>query len=220
MWPDLASVQLFGLGSITRRLNEQDSRQNSLEAAQQRLENRIETSVAVQANPTINNFPFDPRLARHLEGLVEAQRSGQPGDAAPSLPAEQDVGTGGDSVRIFEEFDRQVQPLKPWLEVARRLRDPHFAAAVTRGADHGTPADDPQLLPEDAILLRRVQRPGHPLDDDSLRRWAAENQLQLDAVRDTIHAGRDAHPESVRIAIKFAELLFADLQRRGLVATS
>jgi hypothetical protein len=210
MWPDLTSFELFGLGKVTRRLNDQDARQNELEAAQMRLENRV--SVDVANSPTFNNFPNNPVQALDAERMVdEAQRriseQLEGGEKQPE-PAD-----------LFEELRVGSEPLKTWLNIARRLNDPIFSQAVEAGAASGSPADDPRLIPADAELLRRVQRPGQPFDLAGLRQWAAENALQIDAVRDTLSAGPSANSQSVRVATKFAGQLLSDLQRRGLVAT-
>jgi hypothetical protein len=209
MWPDLAAVELFGLGRVTRRLNEQDARQNQLEVAQQRLENRI--SIGIDNSPTFNNFASDPFTALLAERKVaEAQRLLAERNADGQEPPTSTVG--------FAQLEAAVEPLKPWLNVARRLNDPMFAAAVAAGAAAGSPSDDPRLLQPDVELLRRVQRPGHPFDVAAVQQWAAENSLQVDAVRDTLRAGTAANPESIRVATKFAGQLLSDLQRRGLVA--
>jgi hypothetical protein len=211
MWPDLTSVELFGLGRVSRRLTEQDARQNQLEAAQQRLENRIENTVAVQQNPTFN-FGTNPAAALIAEHKVEEdERRRAAGEAGADGAAS--------SAESYARLKAAVEPLKPWLNIARRLSDPMFAEAVAGGATSGSPADDPRLLPSDVELLRHVQRPGQPFDLDGLRRWASENSLQIDAIRDTMRAGPAANPESVRVATKFAGQLLSDLQRRGLVAT-
>lgn len=211
MWPDLASVELFGLGRVARRLTAQEERQNELQAAQHRLENQIEANLTVQQNPTIN-FAMNPYMALLTEAKVNAHGQQVPGTGAPA--------EGQDRDALLVSFLSAAAPLKPWLNLARRLNDPTFAAVVREGATSGSPADDPRLLPPDKRLLQEVQRPGHPLDVEEVVAWATENSLQLTAVRDTLNAGSHANPESLRVAVKFAGQLFSDLQRRGLVATT
>lgn len=197
MWPDLTSVELFGLGRITRQLKQQDTRQDELEASQQHLENSIQNINAVQQSPTINNFATDPAAAHMTEMAVDAER-------------EDDA---------YAHLLTAAGPLKPWLNVARRMNGPKFAEAVRAGAASGALAGHPSLQPPDVELLRQVQRPGRPFAVDELERWAEENAVQLDAVRDTLAIGTDANAESVRVATRFAEQLLSDLRRRGLLAT-
>jgi hypothetical protein len=210
MWPDLTSVELFGLGRIQRRLHDQDIRQTQLEAVQQRLESRIENTLAVQQNPTIN-FGTSSAAALIAESKVD--------DDGRRL-AEAGGEHGSSSVDQSEALMASVEPIKPWINLARRMNDPGFAAVVDAGAASGSPSDAPGLMRSDVALLRKVERPGHPFDVTALRAWASENSLQLDAVRDTLSAGAQANPESIRVATKFANQLFSDLQRRGLVATA
>lgn len=217
MWPDLSSVQLFGLGQVTRRLSEQDSRQNQLESAQQRLENEVAANASAQANAvaqpeqTVNNVVgTDPAVALLVEEVANSRKTDGTADASASAPV-----AGKDEMRA--RFETVTEWLLPWLEVARRMNDPQFAAAVRGGAASGTPSDDPNLLPSDRVLLLRVQRSGHPFGVEALERWLTENELQLATVRDTLRAGTDAASESLRVATQFAEQLLSDLQRRGLV---
>jgi hypothetical protein len=182
---------------------------------QQRLENRIENTTNVQQNPTFN-FGTNPAAALLAEARVDDHERTRV--ARSQQGATMDDGAMQDDAVL--EFQAVASGLIPWLELARRLNDPTFAQAVTDGAAAGSPADDPRLLPRDVRLLRRVQRPGTPFDVDAVRGWASENALRLDAVRDTLRAGSAAAPESLRVATKFAEQLFSDLQRRGLIATT
>jgi len=216
MWPDIAEVELFGLGSVKRRLNEQDARQNELEATQQRLENRliaqVQQNAVVHQSPVVN-IGTDPAAAQLVEGVLD--------ERARAEAARQEAGVPAPSTQEQRQrLDELGAQLAPWLNVARRMNDPAFAAAVRRGAASGSPSDDPELLEPDKELLRRVERPGHPFRADELERWAQENALALDAVRDTLRAGDAASPESVRVAAKAAGQLVSDLERRGLVATA
>jgi hypothetical protein len=213
LWPDLGSVELFGLGRIARRLNAQDARQNVLEAAQQRLENRVETTVSTAQNVAIS-FATDPSAARLVETVVNLDRR----LAETPQAAETDAATAPDDGTL-QAFLEAFAPIQPWVEVARRLNQPLFANALRDAAASGRPSDDPRLLETDKQLLRLIERPGQPMDLDELLVWANENALQLDAVRDTFAAGESATPESLRVATKFARMLGSDLQRRGLVPT-
>lgn len=221
MWPDLASVELFGLGSIARRVNKQDARQNHLEAAQQRLENRLEATVTATARQSQGielNFGTNASLARLAETVA---KGGGSGESAAETSTEESPQTSEPSKEaLLSEFSVVVEPVTPWLEVARRLNSARFSAVLHDGADSGTPSDDSRFVNTDKELLRRVERPGQPFDVEALERWASENALQLDAVRDTVHAGSDASTESLRVATKFASQLRSDLERRGLVATT
>lgn len=207
VWPDLASVELFGLGRVSRRLEEQDARQSQLESAQQRLETRIENSI--QMGQVTNVFPASPMAALAVESYVEELQRRSQGVGAE---------TSEDAAPEWSELVEAAAPLRPWLSVARRLNDPVFQHALTEGAASGSSADAPGLVPEDRQVLKQVQRAGHRFDVEGARRWAAENALQLDAVRDTLRYGPASSAESIRVATKFTRQLFSDLQRRGLVS--
>ncbi len=224
MWPDIAEVELFGLGSVKRRLSEQDLRQNQLEASQQRLENQLIAQVHQNAvlnqSPVVHQSPVfniatNAADAQLVEGIVDQQRAR---NSAGEPAQDQTARTNPEEQRQL--LDERGAQLRPWLNVARRMNDQSFAAAVRRGAASGTPSDDPQLIEGDKELLRQVERPGHPFDVEELASWAQENALALDAVRDTLSAGDTANPESIRVAAKFADQLFSDLQRRELVASA
>jgi hypothetical protein len=212
LWPDLTSVELFGLGRIARRLNDQDARQNTLEAAQQRLENRVETTVSTTQSIALN-FANDENYARLVDRVVELERRAGVEGEEPGPPAEPAEGT-------LAEFREEFRPIQPWVEVARRLNQPLFAQVLREGADSGRPSDDPRLVEADKQLIARIERPGRPFEFDEFLAWGHENALQIDAVRDTYAAGENATRESLRVATKFARMLWSDLQRRGLAATA
>lgn len=227
LWADLTSIELFGLGRVAKRLNEQDGRQNALEASQQRLENRVETNVRTDQSVAIT-FANDENVARLAGKVVDLERIAAAGGLAPRPPDSRPLGSGTErdadatSEPAVEPeghlslFLAAFAPVQPWVEAARRLNQPRFAAAVGRAAQE-RPSADENLVTSDRELLSRIER-GGTLKAYDLVQWAISNAFQIDAVRTTYSAGETATHESLRVATDFARDLWADLQRRGLVA--
>lgn len=206
MWADLASVEILGLGTVTRRLNEQDARQNQLEAAQLSLQNTVQSSAVAQTNLYFANS------AEYALGTeVLARRQLDSGEAPP---------TGAPTSDRLSDFETAVEPLKAWLLVDQRMRDPTFASAVQAGAASGNLSDSTSLVSRDKDLLKQIERPGTPFAVDQMRAWSAENQTMIRSVRETLQAGAGANPEALRIAAAFCNQLLSDLRRHGLVPTA
>lgn len=212
IWADIAEVELFGLGSVKKRLLEQEGRQNELAAAQQRFENRLEASMQVSTNQTlVANFPTNAADAQAVEGIVDARLASQ------SRDEDEPAATAETAATARAQLLERAKDLEPWMDVASRMSQPRFVAAVKAAAPSGSLSDAPGLLNEDLARLSLIERPGHPFDVDGFTAWRDENALQLETVSGTVRAGDRATPESVRIALKFADQLWSDLQRRGLI---
>jgi len=213
MWPDLTHIELFGLGKITRRLEGQEIRQDQLESAQNRLENQVLTAIQVKASQNLNvvNYATSPDLAGLAERITTLERE-QRGEG-PLEAADEAASDAGD---IQEVFRRTAEPLRPFLEVARRFNDPSFSTAVESGGER--PWESENLITADKALLRQVAFGGQHLNVAELRAWAAENQVQADVVRDNLWGIDGAAEGSLEVATRMARLLWADLQRRGLIS--
>jgi hypothetical protein len=199
MWPDVTDIEVFGLGRITRRLDSQDHRQDRLEA---RISNVVSQTVEVNYAST----PEFTLLADRVSAWVEGQ-----GDvsaiAVEQTPSPQD-GTQSN-------FHSRADPLRPYLEVARRLRhDKRFAEAVGAGGE--TPWENTELTPGDQQLLSSVATEGRFQMDDLLA-WADHNAIGAQVVRDNLRESDVAAPDSLRIATATADRLWSDLRQRGLV---
>lgn len=223
MWLDIAEVELFGLGSVKRKLNEQDRRQNELEMSQLSLANQLQAHVVQTANLqqeasnilTLNML--DPLQAQRAIEQINAREEAETVSDAPPA-AETSTTPGDEAERLRRQLDEHRPTLAPWLNAARRMNDSLFADAVEKGAPSGRAAEDPRLRAEDAELLSRVMHPGIPFDIPAFKSWYEENSAQINAVRHTYAMLSRMKLDSLSLAAKFAEQLVSDLERRRLIS--
>jgi hypothetical protein len=220
LWPDLTHVELFGLGRVVRRLDVQEMKQDQLEGAQNKLEATVLSSAQAHATQRleVHNYANSPDLAQLAE-RVDALERQQRGHELKHPPEMREGEKAVSEADPWAAFESAAAPLRPWLEVARRLaNDERFAQAVRDAGER--PWESDKLTEVDKNLLRSLAYGGARLDVAALQKWAEENHLAADVVRDAFRAGTSAAPDSLRVATRLARLLYADLERRGLIGAA
>jgi hypothetical protein len=222
IWPDLSEVELFGIGRIRRRLDQQAETQHELLEGQQAILQRVETvqlstqvasmnqDVTVQLGDQLSLANQLVALGDRVAQIEEAMKNTQVAEIEPANGAPVEVPLVVDPISRIE----------PWLALAALLHSPGVLEAVRDATSKGRPAAEAEgLTDRERATLQNA--PGErSFNLDAFLAWRSEYAAQLELLRKARHPSQRLNDEERNEAERLAARLLAELERRGVTDRS
>lgn len=197
VWPVLESIELFGVGKISRRLDDHEDRQNEMKRTQDEILTSVRSTATSTASQTTNFFAA-PEFASMVGDIAALKVQGR----SESTSREADGGDGSNLESVLER-------LKPYLQLSRRLNDPSFRESVL-DRDEISPA----LVAGDVELMSEVGAESVQ-SVETLDHWREANLAELRLLREAARGLENMQREALPGVESAAAQALASLRLAG-----